>query len=89
MTRQKQNRTTAFYESVADESASLSTRWTLGQIEKLAGLIANGESPIPSELPVEVLAKLLVEVARRRRTQLIQFIAGAIAHDIARSRGPL
>ena len=89
MTRQKLNRTTAFHESAADESAALSTRLTIGQIEKLAELVANGECPLPSELPVEDLAKLMVGVARRRRTQLVQFIASTIAHDIARSRGPL
>ena len=89
MTRQKLNRLTAFHESAADESAALSTRLTAGQIEKLAGLVANGESPLPSDLLVEDLAKLLVGVARRRRTQLVQFIASTIAHDIARSRGPL
>lgn len=89
MTRQKLDRTTAFHESAAEDSAALSTRLTAEQIEKLAGLVANGESPLPSDLSVEDLAKLLVGVARRRRTQLIQFIAGAIARDIARSRGPL
>lgn len=56
------------------------------QLQRLAEMVARGEAPIPEDLEPIDLQKLLAELACRRRTRLIRFIAQAIAEDIHRSR---
>jgi hypothetical protein len=88
MTRQKLNRTAAIRGLIGDEPVASSAKLTANHIERWAELIANGESHFPTDLSTENLLKLAVSVARRRRTQLVKYIARAIAQDIHGDRGP-
>lgn len=68
--------------AVADSIEDL----TKEQLERLADLIANGEVPIEEALAIDNQSMLIVEIARRRQSRLLKFIARSIALDIARSR---
>jgi len=57
------------------------TEW----LERLAALVANGESPVPDSITVDETNLLLAKVARKRRDRLVRFIARAIASDIQRA----
>ena len=57
------------------------------RFQRVAELVANGDLPLPLDLPDEQLARLVREVHDRRRRRLVQFIARAIAIDIATGHG--
>jgi len=57
-------------------------------LHRVAVLVANGEMPLPDDLPPPDHRWLLEEVGRQRRARLIRFIARAIALDIHGSREP-
>jgi len=52
------------------------------KIENIAELIVRGESPIPWDLPSDVLESVLQAVHAARRTRLITFFARAVAEHI-------
>ena len=52
------------------------------KIDNIAELIVSGESPIPGELPPQILEPILVGVHSKRRAQLIACFARAIAEHI-------
>jgi hypothetical protein len=51
-------------------------------------MVADGEIPFPTDLSPGNLQQLARQVAHRRRTRLVRFIACAIAADIDRGRKP-
>ena len=51
-------------------------------LARRAEVIATGQVPFPEDLPDGVAERLRLEVARRRRGQLVQLIARAMARDI-------
>jgi len=55
---------------------------------RLADLVACGELPLPDGLSSGQLEHLALEVRKRRRKRLVDYIARAIAIDIHRSREP-
>ena len=57
------------------------------QLRRTAELVANGDLPLPLDLPDEQLAKLVREVQERRRRRLVHFVARAIAMDIVSGNG--
>lgn len=57
-------------------------------LARLVPLVADGEVPIPGEISAADREWLITQVARHRRSRLIQFIARSIAVDIHRSHEP-
>ena len=57
------------------------------QLQRIAALVADGDLPLPLDLPDKQLAKLVREVQERRRRRLVQFVARAIAMDIVSGNG--
>ena len=58
------------------------------QLARLADFVARGELPLPDDLLADQLEHLALEVRKRRRTRLVEYIARTIATDIHRSSGP-
>ena len=57
------------------------------RFQRVAELVANGDLPLPLDLPDEQLVRLVREVQDRRRRRLVHFVARAIAIDIVNSSG--
>ena len=55
-------------------------------LERLAELVASGESPLPESLSPQERHLVLLRVAKSRRDRLVCFVARAIAADIAAAR---
>ena len=58
------------------------------ELKRWADLVANAEVAFPENLTAEGRAQLVEQVRRRRRFRLVQYIARAIAMDIAHEREP-
>jgi hypothetical protein len=59
---------------------------TADQLQRWAALIAEGLDELPSELSPADQKRLVDEVRRLLRQQLMNFVAGAIARSIARQQ---
>jgi hypothetical protein len=70
------------FSETAEQLASFSQRF-----QRMAEMVAIGDMPLPRNLTDEQLALLGREVQQRRRRRLVQFIARAIAIDIAAGHG--
>ena len=58
------------------------------ELRRLASLVADGEIPLPTDLPDRDLLALCRHVKKALRQRLVQYVARAIAMDIHRERGP-
>jgi hypothetical protein len=52
------------------------------QLRRWAMLVAQGESPVPTELEPNEFVFVLAEAGRLRRERLIRFLSRAIADDL-------
>lgn len=55
------------------------------KLDQVANMVAQGEFPFPIGLAPDQVEQLAIEVRKRRRRRLVQFIARSIAQDIWRS----
>lgn len=62
--------------------------FTRSELSRWASLIADGTIAVPKGLSPDQQEQLVEEVRCRRRARLVQYIAHAIALDIANTRGP-
>jgi hypothetical protein len=57
-------------------------------LDRVARLVADGQIPLPDDLDDADLSRLVDRVSALRRRRLVQFIARAIAADLADDPGP-